>query len=344
MFVALVLIATGILVLWHATHYRSEVSSRAADFVAEERKAESHANADPAVCVTPKPAAGGPIGVLTVPALALTAPVLEGVDDATLDSGVGHLSTSTWPLAGGTTVLEAHDVTFFSHIDRLENGDTLTLSQPCRSWTYTVAAEQVLQQGASLPAAHGDRIVLVTCWPTNALFFTRQRYVVFAELTAARTNNSGHGGQIRPTGPVWKAALPTGLQEQDLTLQAVSMPMGRMHIAPGAPPAWAQSAQPIAVEKAAIVEMNAAVASVTHDRGDWWAVVAPNLPWPPESAANQRLSYAGATNVTEQPEAGGLVRVEFDTAVRDRAGRVRALRVVIEGKETLRVVHWDLAP
>src|SRR5579885_3106251 len=63
----------------------------------------------PAPCPT-SPAVGTTLGLLEIPALDLTAPVVEGTTEDQLSVAVGHLSTSVLPGSTGTAVLEAHDV------------------------------------------------------------------------------------------------------------------------------------------------------------------------------------------------------------------------------------------
>src|SRR5580704_16089616 len=65
--------------------------------------------------------------VLKIPKLGLVAPVLQGVDDPELNVGVGHVPSSSWPGLTGPDVLSAHDVTWFSEIDRLKLGDQITI-------------------------------------------------------------------------------------------------------------------------------------------------------------------------------------------------------------------------
>jgi sortase (surface protein transpeptidase) len=83
-------------------------------------------------------------------------------------------------------VLEAHDVTFFANIPRLRAGDTITITAPCRSWTYTVGGAAVQ---AEYPVANQPEptLVLITCYPGDALFRTNQRYVLTASLTRIAT-------------------------------------------------------------------------------------------------------------------------------------------------------------
>src|SRR6185437_16130897 len=108
-------------------------SSRAGgDLIGQEQKAIARAAGAAAASAArrqaPGPAESGgqqPDGLLEAPVLGLVAPVLEGTGDAVLDDAVGHDPESAWPGGQGTSVLSAHDVTWFSHIDRLKPGDEI---------------------------------------------------------------------------------------------------------------------------------------------------------------------------------------------------------------------------
>lgn len=58
-------------------------------------------------------------GILTVPALDLSAPVEEGTDDQELNVAVGHDPQSVWPGIDGTAVFLAHDVSYFVQLNQL---------------------------------------------------------------------------------------------------------------------------------------------------------------------------------------------------------------------------------
>ena len=55
-----------------------------------------------------------PLGILTAPTIGLRAPVVQGTSDAQLDDAVGHETASALPARQGTSVLAAHDVTWFT--------------------------------------------------------------------------------------------------------------------------------------------------------------------------------------------------------------------------------------
>ena len=110
-------------------------------------KAAAHAGKGTAAC-TATASAGGPQGLLVIPAIGLTAPVEEGTDDAQLNVAVGHVPSSVWPGTTGNSVLEAHDVSYFVNIDQLNPGDLIRYETPCTTYVYRVQGHQVIQQGS----------------------------------------------------------------------------------------------------------------------------------------------------------------------------------------------------
>jgi LPXTG-site transpeptidase (sortase) family protein len=118
---------------------------------------------------------------LRVPRMGLTAPVLDGVDPATLDRGVGRVPASDWP-GQGTAVLAAHNIGLFHSIDQLQPGDEVVLAEACRAWVYAVAERKVINAGDPVYRADIPTLVLLTCWPLDANYTTPHRYLVTATL------------------------------------------------------------------------------------------------------------------------------------------------------------------
>ena len=155
--------------------------------------------------------------VLQVPSLGLSAPVFEGVDDPQLDIGVGHVPASSWPGFTGTDVLSAHDVTWFSHIDRLSVGNSISMVTLRHTFDYTVVSHSVVNAGSPIFQSTHGRLVLVTCYPLNALFITPQRYLVEATLIAV-TNEGTVMDPTSTASPLPTVAAPPPLAAEGLTL------------------------------------------------------------------------------------------------------------------------------
>ncbi|MCL6415261.1 class GN sortase [Aestuariirhabdus sp. Z084] len=121
--------------------------------------------------VRPWPWADGyPIARLQIPRIKLDQLVLAGSSGRNLAFAPTHLLGSAAPNSGGTTVLSAHRDTHFEGLQELVPGDRLTLQGPNGERHYRVESMSVADsrhQELSLDA--GDRLLLVTCYPFDAL-------------------------------------------------------------------------------------------------------------------------------------------------------------------------------
>ena len=130
------------------------------------------------------------LGVLEIPAMELTMPVYLGASDAHLSAGAAVLGNTSVPIGGDNTncVIAGHrgwkGADYFRHIDRLEAGDTVKLTNLWETLTYTVADIQIIQphQIERIKIQQGrDLLTLLTCHPYAS--GGRQRYVVYCERT-----------------------------------------------------------------------------------------------------------------------------------------------------------------
>lgn len=128
------------------------------------------------------------IGVLEIPIMELTMPVYLGASDAHLAVGAAVLGNTSAPIGGDNSncVIAGHrgwrGADYFRHIDRLQVGDTITLTNLWETLTYTVADIQIIQphEVDMIKIQQGrDLLTLVTCHPYAS--GGRQRYVTYCE-------------------------------------------------------------------------------------------------------------------------------------------------------------------
>ena len=128
------------------------------------------------------------LGVLEIPAMDLTMPVYLGASDEHLAIGAAVLGSTSAPIGGDSTncVIAGHrgwrGADYFRHIDRLQVGDTVTLTNLWETLTYTVADIQIIQphEVDKIKIQQGrDLLTLLTCHPYAS--GGRQRYVVYCE-------------------------------------------------------------------------------------------------------------------------------------------------------------------
>ena len=130
------------------------------------------------------------IGVLEIPAMDLTMPIYLGASDDHLAAGAAVLGNTSAPIGGDNTncVIAGHrgwrGADYFRHIDRLQAGDTVKLTNLWETLTYTVADIQIIQphEVEKIKTQQGrDLLTLLTCHPYAS--GGRQRYVVYCERT-----------------------------------------------------------------------------------------------------------------------------------------------------------------
>ena len=130
------------------------------------------------------------IGVLEIPAMELTMPVYLGASDDHLAAGAAVLGNTSVPIGGANTncVIAGHrgwkGADYFRHIDRLEVGDTVKLTNLWETLTYTVSDIQIIQphEVEKIKIQQGrDLLTLLTCHPYAS--GGKQRYVAFCVRT-----------------------------------------------------------------------------------------------------------------------------------------------------------------
>ena len=128
------------------------------------------------------------IGVLEIPALELVMPVYLGASDSHLAAGAAVLGNTSAPIGGMSTncVIAGHrgwyGADYFRHIDRLQAGDMVTITNLWKTLTYTVVDIQIIQphEVNRIKIQPGrDLLTLITCHPYAS--GGRQRLVVYCE-------------------------------------------------------------------------------------------------------------------------------------------------------------------
>ena len=143
---------------------------------------------EPAADLTTYGVADEIIGVLEIPAMELIMPVYLGASDAHLAAGAAVLGNTSAPIGGDSTncVIAGHrgwrGADYFRHIDRLQVGDIVTLTNLWETLTYTVADIQIIQPHEVEKIKiqpNRDLLTLLTCHPYAS--GGRERYVVYCE-------------------------------------------------------------------------------------------------------------------------------------------------------------------
>lgn len=121
---------------------------------------------------------------LTIPALNLNQSIVQGVDWAALQQGVGQLVNGVNPGDPiGNVVLAAHNDIYgqiFRHLDQLEPGDQFQIQTQSNNFTYTVTEIRIVAPTdvAVLASRGAATATLISCYPYQV---NTERIVVFAD-------------------------------------------------------------------------------------------------------------------------------------------------------------------
>ena len=116
----------------------------------------------------------GMMGYVTIPKISQELPVYHGTSDAVLGIAVGHFQGTSLPVGGEGThsVVSAHrglpTAVLFTHLDRMEVGDTFYFTVLDRTITYEVDQIRIVEpDDLSLiqMEAGKDYCTLLTCTP-----------------------------------------------------------------------------------------------------------------------------------------------------------------------------------
>lgn len=223
---------------------------------------------------------GGEMGVLVVPALGLVAPVLNGVSDGVLNVAVGHDPETPVPGKPGEAILEAHDVSYFTDLDRLRQGDEVIWAVRCRRWVFRVTEKTVSVPGAFLPTPEsGAGLALITCWPTDALFWTADRFVV--ETTLIASSSASTLGPSRAPAIDLQVPAPRALVQLGLGLNDNPVVLGTLQVVGSPASTWRLGPGPLDAARVGLEAYIALRRTAALGNRRWWsALTLPGVPLP----------------------------------------------------------------
>jgi LPXTG-site transpeptidase (sortase) family protein len=242
-----------------------------------------------AACIDPPQSAKAhtAAGLVKIPSLALTAPVLEGLSDGVLAVAAGHDTASPWPGGLGESVLESHDVSYFSQISTLKAGAAVVWIDHCTELTFRVTGHEILNPGAELyPPSSGRGLALITCYPTDALFYTPERFVLLTTLVA-KDKVTSTPGAVHAVTPQVKVPAPPALVAQGLGLANSGVLVGYLYVTGSPSSAWVQGPASLDLEALALKSYIGAEKAVAEHSSAWWKDLSvPGLAMPASSWSN----------------------------------------------------------
>lgn len=127
---------------------------------------------------------GQAVGRIRVPRLGLNMVVVDGTDHDSLTKGPGLDRRTYMPGEGQLIYIAGHRTTYlapFAHIERMRNGDFVSLEVPYATFRYRVYTHRIVSaDDLAVLRSRGHEIVeLQACHPR---FFASERYIVYARL------------------------------------------------------------------------------------------------------------------------------------------------------------------
>lgn len=146
----------------------------------------------------------GMIGYIDIEKLGIHLPIRHGTDEKTLQTAVGHLQGSSFPIGGQSShaVLVAHNglpsAELFTDIDQLNIGDTFRITVLSQEYYYkidqilTVVPDEAEKALSILPGK--DEVTLMTCTPygvnTHRLLVRGTRYFPLPDEKTVKTDGA----------------------------------------------------------------------------------------------------------------------------------------------------------
>jgi sortase A len=126
---------------------------------------------------------GSLVGMLDVPRLQLSTPVIEGDDTGTLKRAVGHLPDTPMPWDSGNSALAGHRDGLFRPLKDVKIGDQIRFRTARDEYRYRVTKTTIVKpDDLSVLAPQSDpaTLTLITCYPFYYVGSAPKRFVVHA--------------------------------------------------------------------------------------------------------------------------------------------------------------------
>ena len=126
---------------------------------------------------------GGLVGMLDVPRLNLTTPVIEGDDDSTLKRAVGHLPDTPMPWEGGNSAFAGHRDGLFRPLKDIKVGDEILFRTSRDQYRYRVTATAIVTPDnvSVLEPRSQPSLTLITCYPFSYVGNAPKRFIIHAD-------------------------------------------------------------------------------------------------------------------------------------------------------------------
>jgi sortase A len=124
-----------------------------------------------------------PQALLEIPSINVKVPVFDGIDELTLNRGVGRIPGTALPGSPGNSGLAGHRDGFFRGLKDISVGDQLTIRTLGQRHEYEVVDTWIVspEELDVLQNTEQDSVTLVTCYPFYFVGSAPQRFIVRAQ-------------------------------------------------------------------------------------------------------------------------------------------------------------------
>ena len=124
------------------------------------------------------------MGRLEIPALHLSAPIVDNDDHDSLLRGAGHIRGTAMPGGLGNFAIAAHRDTYFRSLSEVRTGMQLRVVTRNETFTYLVDSYKIVDPEDVYVLDTGDvpQMTLITCYPFHYIGAAPKRFAVTAHL------------------------------------------------------------------------------------------------------------------------------------------------------------------
>ncbi|RST72223.1 class D sortase [Siminovitchia acidinfaciens] len=161
--------------IWNSNQMQNDSLQRAKEIISNDAGPKSY-SFDPKV--------GEEIGILELPTLDESLPIIEGVDEDELAQGVGHYNGTSLPTEQGQIVLSGHRDTVFRRLGELNIGDLLVVKMPYGQFQYIIEKTEIVRADdltVIRPEIDEELLTVTTCYPFRYVGNAPDRYIIYAK-------------------------------------------------------------------------------------------------------------------------------------------------------------------
>lgn len=265
----------------------------------------------------------GVIALLRIPGISLVAPVEQGIGDNVLNVAVGHLPSSVLPGVAGTSIIAAHNVSWFSGLGGLRNGSLIEVDTPTQQQVYRVDWHKVVHTGSPVANTATSSVVLEACWPLDALYLTPYRYLVGATLVSSlaidNTPKIPKEDHFRPVG------IPPTIARENLNLDANNLPMGSFAITGEPSASWSGSSAPYSLASAEVSWLIALLHAASAQDGSELVAVSHDSTRDVAPLLHGYLGFDSLANLSETIDGRHAVAGTASVDLKTATGQVRVV-------------------